>query len=224
MEEILELATIENNGSRPRHIENEIYALFHHISRSLCNITNVDDAVKEVEQAKNSHLKRAILDSYKIAINSVLKESDKKTDLLEDLATDPDYRECINESIISLELLRKSKSEIKTTYLEAKKKERKGDMSEAVKLYNSAIEKIADLSKSVVEIEKNNVFRLAIKRIKKIERSKKKQNRFTLSMLILSCLLTALCSSFLTFFVNEWGGKLLPGQHTPPQIEAMEEK
>jgi hypothetical protein len=175
LEEILELATIENDGLRPQHIENEIYALFHHISRSVCHIKDVEDAVKEVEQAKSSHLKRAILDSYKIAINIVLKESDKKTDLLEDLATDPDYRECINDSIISLELLKNGKSAIKTTYLEAKKKEREGNTAGAIELYNSTIEKIGDLSKTIAEIEGNNTFRIAVKRIKKIEKNKKKQ-------------------------------------------------
>lgn len=224
LEEILELATIENNGLRPRNIENEIYALFHHISRSICHIKNADDAIKEVKGAKNSHLKRAILDSYKIAINSVLKESDKKTDLLEDIATDPDYRECIDESVINLRLLKKRKSEIKKTYLEAKKKEREGNMAEAQKLYNGAIEKILTLSKKIDEIEKNNTFLLALKHIKRIEKSKKKQNRFSFWMVVLSCVLTALCTTLLAFFVNEWGHKLLLDKDKTPPIEVIEGK
>jgi hypothetical protein len=223
LEEILELATIENNGLRPQNIENEIFALFHHISRSICHIKNVDDAIKEVEGAKNSHLKRAILDSYKIAINRVLKESDKKTDLLEDIATDPDYRECIGESAISLKLLKERKSEIKKTYLEAKKKEREGNMAEAQKLYNSTIEKLDDLSKSVAEIEKDGTFFLALKRIKRIEKSKKKQNRFSFWMVVLSCVLTALLT-MVVFFVNEWGHKLLSDKDKTPPIEVIEGK
>jgi hypothetical protein len=224
LEEILELATIENNGLRPLHIENEIYALFHHISRSICHIKNVDEAVKEVEKAKSSHLKRAILDSYKIAINSVLKESDKRTDLLEDIATDPDYRECVDESIINLELLKRRKSEIKTTYLKAKKREREGNTAEAVRLYNSTIEKINDLSKSIADIEKNNTFRLALKRIKRIEKNKKKQNRFSLYMVILSCLLTAVFTSLFTSFGKEWGSKLLSNKDKPSPEKVIEEE
>jgi hypothetical protein len=206
LEEILELATIESNGIRPRHIENEIYALFHHISRSLCDIQEKELAIKEVEHAKNTHLKRAILDSYKIAINNVLKRANKNTEILEEIATDPDYREAINESIVNLNILTGKKNEIKKKYLEAKKTERKGNTAGAILLYNGTIELLNELEYIITDIEKNNTFKLALKHIEKIEKNKKKQNKFSILLVIFTVLLTAIINLFISYI---GGSKLL---------------
>jgi hypothetical protein len=224
LEEILELATIEKNGYRPLHIENEIYALFHHISRSLCSIPAIEEAIKEVERAKSSHLKRAILDSYKITINSVLTESDRKTELLEELATDHDYREVINESIVNLDILKDTKSKIKKTYLEAKKTERDGRTSEAIKLYNSTLELINELSNSIKSIEQNNTFRLALKRIKRIEKDKRKQKRYSLYHIILAALLTALFSIAVNIVLDTIRGPGVTQNSLSPATEAVKEE
>ncbi|MDR3301536.1 MAG: hypothetical protein LBT01_03285 [Spirochaetaceae bacterium] len=172
LEGIVELATIENHGIRPEGLTNEIYALFHHISRSLCSITDVEQAAAEIDRAKKTHLKRAILDSYKITINSLLKKTDSKVDLLEDLAADPDYRESICSVLEDINPLRKFKKKIKFLYLDAKKTERKGDTDVAISLYNASLEKCVELSEKIDEIDNNSTYLLALKRIKRIEKAK----------------------------------------------------
>ena len=56
LEDVLELATIENDGIRPDNLTNEIYSLFHHISRSLNSCASVSDAISEVSNAKKNTL------------------------------------------------------------------------------------------------------------------------------------------------------------------------
>lgn len=75
LQEIFELATIESNGVRPEHLENEIYSAFHHINRSLFDSDTIDDAKQELSHALNSHLKRVEYDSYKIVLNAILVRS-----------------------------------------------------------------------------------------------------------------------------------------------------
>jgi hypothetical protein len=200
LEDILELATIESNGKRPQHLTNEIYSLFHHISRSICHITDVQKAIEEVNHAKKSHLKRAILDSYKIAVNKALIRVDKAYTLLEDLSLDSDYRQFIDNTVCDLKEIDTSRKTIKKCYLGAKKHERKGDVQSALFFYNLSLEKINDLSLKIKEIEENIPFNLALKRIKKFEIEKKKSKRFSVGfsifIAILSCVLTALCTHF----------------------------
>ena len=77
---VLVIATAESDGKRPEGLCNEIYSCFHHIARALCE--QKVDIQDELKSAKKSHLKRAIFDSYKIAINAHLGELSEAKNLL----------------------------------------------------------------------------------------------------------------------------------------------
>jgi len=198
LEDILELATIENNGIRPDNLTNEIYSLFHHISRSLNDISNVKDAIDEVKNAKKTHLKRAILDSYKISINGVLQDESKVSDTLQDLILDEDFRSCVDDSVNKLHSIKELKKDIKKMYLAAKKSERKGLMDDAIKSYNKALEKANELEPFLDEFQTDKTYIVAIKRLKKKEKEKKDQKKFTIATIIISCVLTGV----ITFSIN----------------------
>jgi hypothetical protein len=87
LQEILTVATVESGGIRPDGLANEVYACFHHMARALCEANADTDS--ELKSAQKSHLKRATLDAYKIAINSYLSEEQKMRDVLDYLGRWP---------------------------------------------------------------------------------------------------------------------------------------
>ncbi len=204
LEEILELATIESDGLRPDNLTNEIYSLFHHISRSLSSKNTIDEAICEVNRAKDTHLKRAILDSYKICINGVLRRESKTADILETLILDEDFRSCIDDCTTKVKKIKEVKKKIKSTYLEAKKYERKGDFPSAIIYYNKALEEANVLNPFLEEFQNDKTYIIAIKRLRKKDRDNIKNKIFTIVIVILTAILTSVCNFTGTYFIDKY--------------------
>lgn len=181
LEGILDLATVVNNGICPAAIENELYSAFHHISRSLFEERSIEDSISEINRAKHSYLNRDILDSYKIAINGILKQLSPMVEQLQELILDDDFRDCITDCTDQFNNIIKLSKMVKETYLSAKKSERSGHFSESIQAYNEAIDLCADLDGFIQNFENDRIYLLAVKRIQKkkkeVYRQKKIYNR-----------------------------------------------
>ena len=132
LQDILELATIESDGVRPENLENEIYATFHHINRSMFEKNSVEDAISELDHAIRSHLTRVEYDSYKITINAILTRSNKIITDYEFLLSDEDFRSTMITAVEIFQKIRDTRKSVKGHYYLAKKEERKGNHDKAI--------------------------------------------------------------------------------------------
>lgn len=199
----LDLATVENDGIRPECLENEIYSLFHHISRSIFCADSKASAIEELRKGSRSHLQRAILDSYKISINSFLERSRTVVENLQQLVLDENFRKCIEDADGDYRALCTFQKDVKKTYLAAKKLERSGNFESAIEKYNLVLDKLVDFESKINEYENSKVYKLALRLLVKKEKEKKAQKRFTLITVIISCLLTALLTIFVQIFLSK---------------------
>lgn len=198
LEPILDLATIENDGIRPECLENEVYSLFHHISRSIFSSKNKKAGIEELRKGVQSHLRRAILDSYKISINSFLERSRVVVENIQQLILDEDFRKCINDADSEYQEICTFQKTVKAWYLTAKKLERSGDFDKAIEKYNEILDLLYDFDSKISEYENSKLYKLALQLLVKKEKEKKAQRHFTIKTIIISCILT----SILTFIAN----------------------
>ena len=138
---IITEATVQKAGIRPAGLENEIYSCFHHIARGLCEASKEEDAVREVDKGENSHLKRVLLDSYKIAISPCLQEYQFIVEDLYHLSLDKDFNPDIygEQPIKRIWNILKIKTEVKEAYQEAKRNEALGNTEKAIEAYDAAL-------------------------------------------------------------------------------------
>jgi CRISPR/Cas system-associated endoribonuclease Cas2 len=201
LQELIELATVESNGVRPKNIENEIYSAFHHIYRSIFR-DNLKTSFKDIDDAQNSHLLRVQYDAYKIALNASLNRIDKILYDYEFLLIDSDFRAIMPNAVEKFQLIQAARKEIREVYLNAKQCERTGNRQDAVFHYNLAVGKIPELSKIMDDIENDKCFKVAIISIKKKEDREKMQLKITKKWTYIS--LIAAVASILTLIFNFW--------------------
>jgi len=222
LQELIELATVESNGVRPKNIENEIYSAFHHIYRSIFR-NDLKASCKDIEDAQNSHLLRVQYDAYKIALNASLNRIDKILYDYEFLLIDSDFRAIMPNAVDKFQLIQTARKEIKEAYLNAKQCERTGNRQDAVANYNLAVEKIPELSKIMDDIENDKCFKVAIISIKKKEEREKAQLKITKKWTYIS--LIAAVTSILTLIFNVWSNsesnKMNKNIDTLPTIEKV---
>ena len=118
-------ATVQEAGIRPASLENEIYSCFHHIARGLCVATKKEESEREIDKGESTHLKRVLLDSYKIALTPCLKEYRFIIEDLYHLSLDKDFNPDIYgaEPIKQIRDILKIKSDVKEAYQRAKHNE-----------------------------------------------------------------------------------------------------
>lgn len=191
LQDVIDLATIENNGDRPEGLENEIYSAFHHIYRSLFCKESAADACKELEKALISHLMRARYDSYKIAIYSILKKSDEIIKNLGFLLIDGDFRSVLPDAVNIVNDIGKLQKEIRKIYLVAIKYERQGNNLIAEENYDKALEIIPALSDKIEEIENDKRFKVAIVSVKKKEDREKEYIKISKRQVIIAVIAAA---------------------------------
>jgi CRISPR/Cas system-associated endoribonuclease Cas2 len=174
LQKVIELATIECNGNRPKNVENEIYSAFHHIWRSMFK-GDLKSAYKDIEDAQNSHLLRVQYDAYKVAINASLCRVDKIAQDYEFLLIDKDFREIMPKAVEVFQSIHDMHKDIRDKYLKAKEYERIGDRKEAVSHYEYTVNKIPDLREKIEEIESDTRFKVALLNVKKNAGAAKEQ-------------------------------------------------
>jgi hypothetical protein len=192
LHDILTVATVHNSGVRPEGISNEIFSCFHHIARGLC-LPKVDTNA-ELTAARKSHIKRAILDSYKVAINYILKEDEKLKEILDYLVLAEDFAKYIPDGMDKVNDIKQCSRKVKIFYIEAKRSEAKSDFDSAIEQYNFALEKGMELLDLLEIFTKDKVYLLACSR----EVSNKKEKKWDRFIIVFSSIVGACIGAFLT--------------------------
>lgn len=123
--EIATLAETLSEGMRFDGLANEVYACFQHMSRGLA--AEKADPIKEFEKANNSHLKRLRLDGHKIVINRALRDAKPILDSLDLISSNSEIVHLLPEGQKTLSKVRELRKQLRSKYLEAKRKEGRGD-------------------------------------------------------------------------------------------------
>jgi hypothetical protein len=174
LQDLIEIATIANDGNRPSALENEIYSSFHHISRSMFSKSTPEEARKELDKAENSHLTRVFYDSCKIIINSMLKQSSVIIQEFSIVIMDSDVRSIFPESINVISEITEIQHKVRKQYLVAKQHERDGNVDKAKQEYREIIELFPEIQSRIDKIRKDTRFNVALMSITKKERKERK--------------------------------------------------
>jgi hypothetical protein len=196
LQEVLVLATARTGGVRPEGLTNEIYSCFHHMARGLSE----DDANPEDQfrSARDSHLKRAIFDSYKIAINFALNEDQRLRDVLDYLVLAEDFTRYIPNGLEKVNEIKDKARSARAAYCKAMDAERRGQFAEAMDEYNAALEQAAELEELISVFTKDKVYSLACAREVQKKKDKSKDRRTVILAAVVSAVLTAILTATLT--------------------------
>jgi hypothetical protein len=175
LQSVIDLATIENNGNRPKNVENEIYSAFHHICRSVFHKNDVEEACKELETARNSHLARVQSDAYKIVLDLTLERTVRCVRNYELILLDRDFRDALPDAVQMYQKIRQTYKQIKMDYYEAKRYERLGDRSKTVAKYNDALAGVPVLDGMIEDFRADERFNVALLSVQQKRKSEKRQ-------------------------------------------------
>lgn len=198
LHDILTIATVHSAGVRPEGLSNEIYSCFHHIARGLC-LPDVDTEA-ELTGARTTHIKRAILDSYKIAINYILAEDNKLKEVLDYLVLAEDFSKFIPDGMAKVSDIKQSSRKVIELYSKAKHYESKADFDKAIDAYNSSLEEGMDLLDLLELFTKDKVYLLACSR----SEANKKERKHDRLAIIFAAFLGACVTAPVTIFATEW--------------------
>lgn len=155
------LAETMSEGMRFDGLSNEVYACFQHISRGLCE-SDVEP-LDELSKAKNSHIKRLLLDGYKIVINRSLRDAKPVLDAIDFLSSNSEVVRMLPEGVGNIARVRALRSETRDLYLSAKRAEGRGE-PEKVALYERAMNSAGMLLSEVEHFSGTNEVLFALKR------------------------------------------------------------
>ncbi|HYW81339.1 MAG TPA: hypothetical protein VE890_17275 [Thermoguttaceae bacterium] len=191
LQDILQLASAQNCGERPENLSNEVYSCFHHIARGMCARTTVGEALLECDKALDSHLKRATLDSYKLAVNSFLQIDKKLREILDYLVLVDDFEKYVPDGLIRINGINDLGAEVRKQLKLAKKSEAQGQFDSAMECFNEALEKAIELEREVKAFTTNGTYLLACAREAR-ERNERKKDRWNVVIAaVLSAVITA---------------------------------
>jgi hypothetical protein len=202
LQDILTIATVQCNGVRPEGLTNEVYACFHHIARALCG--EEVHCEQELASAKQSHIKRATLDSYKIAINSYLHEEARAEELLDYMVLVEDFSRYIPDGHQKVMAAKGHARYIREQYKNAKAAEIRGNFDEAMKYFNLALERCATLREAIEVFTKDNSYLLACAREAKKDKEARKGRRTAILTGVLSAVVASILTVLLPRLVSIW--------------------
>lgn len=214
--EVFTVATVEESGKRPENIANEMFSCLHHVVRGLA--APEAEAEQEIRKAKTSHIKRATLDSYKIAINSFLESDSVLSEVLDyvlvsDHIRGPEFEDVVREA----RLLGKIRSDAKTAYVTAKTLEGRGDFDGCIQSYNQALNLAADLRDRLHTLEADPMVVAAVAKegLRRSEREKdreeaKRQKWLDRRVTVLVALTGSVLASLVTSLVTPYAKSLFP--------------
>lgn len=192
LQDVLQIATAHNRGIRPTGLSNEIFSCFHHIARGLCQ--KEKNADEEITSAHRTHLKRVLLDSYKIAINAILDEDRKLKEILDYLVLTEDFEKYVPDGLKKINNIQRQSQKVKQSYREAKSHEAKGDFDRAQDNFNRCLELAGELREQLQIFTSTDTYLLACAREQR-ERKDRKRDR---SIAIWAAIISAVLSSVLT--------------------------
>jgi len=169
--EALTLAEVVSNGLRPDGLTNEIYACFHHMARGL--VDEDCDAIKECSEKAITHLKRVALDSHKIVINKILRESEPFLSALDVLSCRSDLAVFVDGGQDTLDSVLLLRNRIQSKYIEARIDENHSRESMFDK-YKDATDLAMELKAKVCKIRSQNRIAILMANYREERENKKK--------------------------------------------------
>ena len=200
LEEILFLASSQNDGERPENLSNEVFSCFHHLARGLCASRSIKATLEECDKAIDSHLKRATIDSYKIAIRSFLQADRKLKEVLDYLVLVEDFEKYVPDGIAKINAINNAADEARTQLRLAKRNEAYGKFDDALECFNESLDKAIDLKEGIKDFTHNQTYQLACAREAR-ERKDRKKDR---SNAILAAVMSAVLTAILTLGISWW--------------------
>lgn len=195
-------ATVQRGGVRPEGLENEIYSCFHHVARGLCYKKSVGEARDEVRRGEETHLKRLLLDAYKIAIRPYLEEYQFIVRELYELSLDKDFNPDVYgvEPIKKVQRILEIKTVIKESYREAKYREALGDVESAVKSFYKALKGCYDLTQAIHAMMTEDMYLVAHAHIARrqaerdADRRENRRNNYIAWAIAFAAVIVAVCA------------------------------
>lgn len=195
---LVDMATIAEEGVRPKCLENEICACFHHIARAFLASKTDEDALKEIEKAGKSHLKRLMLDSYKIIINSRLQEFKQIVRTLQFLVIVDDFKSFAPDGVAQAkEVIRESEA-ARDLYRRARHMEAQGDFTEAIKYFHDALMTCVKLHDAVQSFMSNGIYLTALAKAARDERKAQRDQRINWIFQVVTGVLSAVVAAIIT--------------------------
>jgi hypothetical protein len=201
LQPILIIATAEASGTRPEGLSNEIYACFHHVARALCQADA--NVTSELNSAQKSHLKRAILDSYKIAIHSHLAELDEAKKLLDYMVLVKDFAHYFPRGVERAAEVKALGVQVKSSYLAARTAEATGDFELAIGKFNSALDLCGTLREKLNVFTSDQTYMFACEREAERKASQARERRISIWVPIGCTIITAILTAFLTAYLTK---------------------
>ena len=194
VQEIMHFASVQLGGERPPNLTNEIFSCFHHIARGLCIGDTVTRTLGECDGAANSHLMRATLDSYKMAIHCVVQKDRQLKKVLDFLVLVDDFEKYVPDGIAKIHEINTISNDMQRHHVVAKVMEAQGKHDLAIQSFKAALDKAKELSEKILVFTGNETYLLACAREAR-ERNERKKDRRNV---ILAALISACASSILT--------------------------
>lgn len=221
-------ATVQNAGIRQEGLENEIYSCFHHVARGVCVCNGAEEVEREMGKAEDSHLKRVLLDSYKIAIRPCLSQYQFVIEDLYHLSLDRDFNPEIYgaDSVRQVRDVLKLTSQIKDAYKAAKMHEACGETEKAIEFYERALVDCGNLRGALEELMKGDVYvvakaHAASKRAEKeSDKRELKIDRRITHIIAGGALLVSIMALIFSITMAQTGSDVKPGEQENTSVAA----
>lgn len=204
LQPILILATAESSGTRPEGLSNEIYACFHHVARALCEADA--DVSSELKSAQKSHLKRAILDSYKIVVHAHLSELDEARKLLDYMVLMKEFAHYFPLGVERATEVKAIGAQVKSNYVAAKTAESTGHFEEAIEKFNLALDLCGTLREKLNVFTSDRSYVYACEREAERKADQARERRINIWVPIACTVITAVLTAFLTANLTKKSG------------------
>ncbi|HIJ85637.1 MAG: hypothetical protein HW380_190 [Magnetococcales bacterium] len=210
---VFRIATAEKNGVRPENVANEMFSCLHHVARGLSDVDTIIDSVAEIRKATESHVKRATLDSYKIAINSILEEDKILTSLLDYILLADDLAGSFKDRVENIKQIHKLKKKCKSAYVDAKKFEAAAKWSDAIEMYDTALKDALKIRTSLEILHEDPVTVAFLAREGRRIEERRRDKKFDLKKGVFIALVSSLLTGMIVSGFNYFNSNLI---HTHP--------
>lgn len=219
---ISDVATSEWNGIRPKELENEVYSCLHHIARGLAKMDK-KQALDEINKGRTTHLKRLLLDAYKIAINSFLNEYSDLVNILRFFVLEDTFKTIDQNGTAKAVDISDTAGCIKNDYFKAKKLEASGMHEKASDLFFKVLLDCYDLREKIHNLTQGKLYQVAVAYMEKQRREKEKSEKRSRRWDVVKIILTAIISGLMIAPLSAWiTGKILSERQAKALIESVD--
>ncbi|MBF0175049.1 MAG: hypothetical protein HQL83_16655, partial [Magnetococcales bacterium] len=163
-----------------------------------------DTQVTEISKATETHIKRATLDSYKIAINSILEEDTILTNLLGYILLADDVVTDFKDKVANIREIHQLKQECKKSYIKAKEFEAAAQWSEAIDTYHATLEIAKQIRESLKTLHEDPITTAFLAREGRRRQERQEDRKYDYRKNIIIALISSIITAMLTVWVTKF--------------------